>query len=103
MLHFSFERLGLGLGFEPGHDEQAFGADGVNEGLDFVQQNADGYADFARMILRGGYEGTHFWIDPEQGFVGLIMSQSFDIPAEGWTRDESVRKAIYEQLSPSAP
>ena len=25
----------------------------------------------------GGYEGTHFWIDPKRDFVGVIMSQMF--------------------------
>ncbi len=52
----------------------------------------------APLWIGGGYEGTHFWIDPERGFVGVIMSQIFWVPESGWGRDEAIRKAVYEQL-----
>ena len=48
--------------------------------------------------IGGGYEGTHFWIDPEREFVGLIMSQIYSVPESGWGRDEAIREAIYLQL-----
>ena len=48
--------------------------------------------------IGGGYEGTHFWIDPVNGFVGVVTSQLHHIPAEGWKRDDTIRRAVYEQL-----
>ena len=27
--------------------------------------------------IGGGYEQTHYWIDPKRGFVGTIMTQMF--------------------------
>ena len=46
----------------------------------------------------GGYEGTHFWVDPEREFVGIIMSQIFWINEDGWGRDEAFRGELYRQL-----
>jgi CubicO group peptidase (beta-lactamase class C family) len=48
--------------------------------------------------IGGGYEGTHFWVDPERGFVGVVMAQIFDAPKQAWGRDEAIRTAIYEQI-----
>ena len=48
--------------------------------------------------MGNGYEGTHFWIDPERGFVGIVMSQVFWVPESGRGRDEAIRKAVYGQL-----
>ena len=60
---------------------------------------ADGSQGVGGLWIGGGYEGTHFWIDPEREFVGLIMSQIFWVPESGWGRDEVIREAIYAQLS----
>ncbi|MCY4182373.1 MAG: serine hydrolase [Gammaproteobacteria bacterium] len=46
----------------------------------------------------GGYEGTHFWVDPKREFVGIIMSQIFWINEDGYGRDEAFRGELYRQL-----
>jgi len=46
----------------------------------------------------GGYEGTHFWIDPKRDFVGLIMTQMFETPKAGHDRDNVIRGEIYRQI-----
>lgn len=56
----------------------------------------------APLWIGGGYEGTHFWIDPERGFVGVVMSQILHMPETGYGRDDAIRKAVYEQLVPAA-
>ncbi|MEO0365554.1 MAG: serine hydrolase [Pseudomonadota bacterium] len=48
--------------------------------------------------LGGGYESTHFWIDRENEFVGVIMSQMHEPPAAEVSRDEAFRAAVYENL-----
>jgi len=59
----------------------------------------DGSQGVGGLWIGGGYEGTHFWIDPEREFVGLIMSQIFAAPESGWGRDDKLREAIYAQLA----
>ena len=46
----------------------------------------------------GGYEGTHFWIDPKRDFVGLIMTQMFETPRAGHGRDNEIRGEVYKQI-----
>ncbi len=46
----------------------------------------------------GGYEGTHFWVDPKREFVGIIMSQIYWINESGWGRDEAFRGELYRQF-----
>ena len=46
----------------------------------------------------GGYEGTHFWVDPKREFVGVIMSQLFWIPEGGGGRDGAFRGELYRQF-----
>ena len=46
----------------------------------------------------GGYEGTHFWVDPKREFVGIIMSQIFWINEDGYGRDEAFRGELYRQF-----
>ena len=48
--------------------------------------------------IGGGYEGTHFWIDPKRGFVGTIMTQMFGPYDEkyAYSRDNRIRGAIYQ-------
>jgi len=48
--------------------------------------------------IGGGYESTHFWIDPERGFVGVIMSQMYWVPERGWGRDDKFRGELYSQI-----
>lgn len=52
----------------------------------------------AGLWIGGGYEGTHFWIDPKRKFVGIIMTQiSFAQPA-AYTMTDQFRGALYKQL-----
>ena len=48
--------------------------------------------------IGGGYEQTHYWIDPKRGFVGTIMTQMFGPYDEkyAYSRDDRIRGAIYE-------
>ena len=46
----------------------------------------------------GGYEGTHFWVDPKRDFVGLVMTQMFHTPKAGHDRDNEIRGEIYKQI-----
>ena len=48
--------------------------------------------------LGGGYEGTHFWIDPVRGFVAVVMSQIHAVPEAGQDRDNAFREAVYEVI-----
>ena len=46
----------------------------------------------------GGYEGTHFWIDPKRKFVGLIMTQIFMANSKASNKDNEIRGLIYNQI-----
>lgn len=59
---------------------------------------ADGDTGPAPLWIGGGYEGTHFWIDPKREFVGVIATQSFNIPEKGWGLNDAFRKAVYEEI-----
>lgn len=52
----------------------------------------------AGLWIGGGYEGTHFWVDPKREFVGVIMTQLFWVPNRGHGRDDKIRGEIYRQL-----
>ena len=52
----------------------------------------------AGLWIGGGYEGTHFWVDPKREFVGVIMSQMYAVPQGGWGRDEAIRAELYRQF-----
>ena len=58
----------------------------------------DGTMGEGGLWIGGGYEGTHFWIDPNREFVGVIITQTFGTPERGWGRDEAIRDVVYEQL-----
>lgn len=49
--------------------------------------------------LGGGYEDTHFWVDPDRGFVAVIMTQLHAVPEAGRDRDERFREAVYEVIA----
>ncbi|MDP4998193.1 MAG: beta-lactamase family protein [Saprospiraceae bacterium] len=48
--------------------------------------------------IGGGYEGTHFWIDPHREFVAVIMTQMFWVQPEGYQKDDAFRGALYRSL-----
>ena len=74
-----------------------YGYDGYNLWVNNGRQ-ADGSWGVGGLWIGGGYEGTHFWVDPERRFVGVIMTQVFWIPESAYHRDEKIRSAIYAQL-----
>ena len=52
----------------------------------------------AGLWLGGGYENTHFWVDPKRNFVAIIMSQMSWGTPEGYTRNDRFRGALYKQF-----
>ena len=52
--------------------------------------------------IGGGYEGTHFWIDPERGLVGLIMTQVHAPPAGAALVHDELREAFYAAFYPGS-
>ena len=59
--------------------ENEYGYNGYNLWVtsELVKEKGEGDEGLWR---GGGYEGTHFWIDPKRDFVGVIMSQMFETP-----------------------
>ncbi len=45
-----------------------------------------------------GCEGTHGWVDPENGFVGVVMTQIGKASPEANDRHDVFREAVYDQL-----
>ncbi len=52
----------------------------------------------AGLWIGGGYEGTHFWVDPKRDFVGVVMTQMFWIPEGGYGLIDNFRGALYQQF-----
>lgn len=52
----------------------------------------------AGLWVGGGYEGTHFWIDPDRKILGLIMTQIHIVPPAGAGKDDIIREAVYARL-----
>ena len=46
----------------------------------------------------GGYEGTRYWIDPELGLAGIIMTQVYQMPEGGNTMEDSFRDELVRQV-----
>ncbi len=46
----------------------------------------------------GGYEGTHYWIDPDRRIIGIIMSQVHEPPKSGWGMADRFRAELYRQI-----
>lgn len=68
-----------------------------HNGYNLWVTNAD--APVPNLWMGGGYEGTHFWVDPERGFVGLLMSQVHGVPNYGDALESAFRAAVYEAIS----
>lgn len=49
----------------------------------------------AGLWVSGGYEGTYCWIDRKRGFVGLVMTQMFEMPS---SPSDVFREAVYQEL-----
>ena len=77
--------------------ENDYGYNGYNLWVTSSLNKEKGFGDEG-LWTGGGYEGTHFWIDPKRDFVGLIMSQMFETPSQGHGRDNEIRGEIYKQI-----
>ena len=77
--------------------QNSYGYNGYNICVSGDSTLLKGYGDKG-LWIGGGYEGTHFWIDPKRGFVGTIMTQMFGPYDEkyAYSRDNRIRGAIYE-------
>ncbi|MCI4667122.1 MAG: beta-lactamase family protein [Bacteroidia bacterium] len=49
----------------------------------------------AGLWVVGGYEGTYAWVDTKRKFVGIVMTQMFNMPTGP---SEIFRKAVYQEL-----
>ena len=77
--------------------DNPFGHNGYNLWVTSGRMNIDAEGQ-PGLWVGGGYEGTHFWIDPKRDFVGLIVTQIYWVPEGGQLRDEILRSAIYRQV-----
>ena len=77
--------------------ENEYGYNGYNLWVTSDLYKEKGYGD-GGLWSGGGYEGTHFWIDPKRDFVGLIMTQMFETPKAGHGRDNEIRGEVYRQI-----
>ena len=48
--------------------------------------------------IGGGFELTHYWIDPMRDFVGVIMTQMYWLQEGGIGMHETIRAEVYRQL-----
>ncbi len=77
--------------------DSPYGYNGFNLWVTGDSMRIKGQGD-AGLWVGGGYECTHFWIDPERKFVGLIMSQNNEVRAPGYMMNDDFRGALYEGL-----
>jgi len=77
--------------------DNEWGHNGYNLWVSSAKDLEMGYGDEG-LWRGGGYEQTHFWVDPKRDFVAVIMSQMFAVPEKGYNRDNRIRGAIYQQL-----
>ena len=77
--------------------ENEYGYNGFNLWVTSSLYKEKGFGDEG-LWTGGGYEGTHFWVDPKRDFVGLIMSQMFETPKQGHDRDNQIRGEVYKQI-----
>jgi CubicO group peptidase (beta-lactamase class C family) len=77
--------------------DNPYGYNGYNLWVSSDSMRVQGTGD-GGLWIGGGYEGTHFWIDPHREFVGVIMTQIFWVPPAGYGRDDVIRGEIYRQL-----
>lgn len=61
----------------------------------------DGSTGPGGLWMGGGYEGTHYWIDPNRRLIGIIMSQVHEPPESGWGMADQFRAELYAQIDDS--
>ena len=77
--------------------DNEYGYNGYNLWITSSLMKKQGFGDEG-LWTGGGYEGTHFWIDPKRDFVGLIMTQMFETPKACHGRDNEIRGEVYKQI-----
>jgi CubicO group peptidase (beta-lactamase class C family) len=74
-----------------------YGHNGYNLWVSSDSMRVNGSGD-GGLWIGGGYEDTHFWVDPRRDFVGVMMTQMFWVQPGGYEKDNDFRKAIYQPL-----
>ena len=77
--------------------DNPYGYNGYNLWIAGDSTRINGYGD-AGLWIGGGYECTHFWVDPKRKFVGLIMSQNNEVRPPGYDLNDAFRGALYQQF-----
>lgn len=77
--------------------DNSYGYNGYNLWVSGDSLRAQGNGD-SGLWIGGGYEGTHFWVDPKREFVGVIMTQMFWIQPGGYGYYDAIIGEIYKQL-----
>ena len=77
--------------------DNLYGYNGYNLWVSGDSMRIKGTGD-AGLWIGGGYEGTHFWVDPKRKFVGIIMTQMFWLQPGGYNMTDAIRGEIYRQI-----
>ena len=77
--------------------DNAYGYNGYNLWVSGDSMRIKGEGDQG-LWIGGGYESTHFWVDPKREFVGIIMSQMSFARPEGYQRDNAFKGELYKQF-----
>lgn len=77
--------------------DNPYGYNGYNLWVSGDSMRINGQGDQG-LWIGGGYESTHFWIDPKRDFVGVIMSQNNEVQAPGYEMNDKFKGALYEQV-----
>ncbi len=73
------------------------GHNGYNIWVSNGLQN-DGSFGVSGLWQGGGYESTHYWVDPERELVGVVFSQMSLPYQQSVARDAAIRRAFYQAL-----
>lgn len=77
--------------------DSPYGYNGYNLWISGDSLRVQGKGD-AGLWIGGGYEGTHFWVDPKRDFVAVVMTQMFWTQPGAYGMLDQFRGAIYKQL-----
>lgn len=77
--------------------DNPYGHDGYNLWVSGDSMRIKKQGD-AGLWIGGGYESTHFWVDPKRNFVGIIMSQNNEVRSPGYKLNDTFRGELYKQL-----
>ena len=77
--------------------DNAYGYNGYNLWVSGDSMRINGQGDEG-LWIGGGYENTHFWLDPKRNFVGVIMSQNNEVRPPGYQMNDKFKGALYEAI-----